>query len=82
MTPQLEMIQRALEMGAMVNISFHSHENENKLDAEIKAYTIADGLELRIVNHEERNKGFYMTDIVKQPSNITVSSYYKVNQHA
>jgi hypothetical protein len=81
MNQQLEMIQRALDMGAMVSISFHSSDNEDKLEAEMKAYTIADGLGLHVVNHTERNTGFYMTDIVRQPSNITVTSYYKVKQH-
>jgi hypothetical protein len=72
---QLEMIRIALESGAKVDINFHG--NKSKVEAEMQALTICEGLGLKCKEAENNGTGFFTTDLVwEQFSTIGVHSYF------
>jgi hypothetical protein len=78
MKNQLEVLKKALETGAKINISFHGNGSLDQ--AEEKALPLAEalGLELNYYSNENESALYQYFNADNYSSQITISSYYTI----
>jgi hypothetical protein len=73
MEKQLEVLKKALEMGANIDIRFHN--NTSKEDAETKIKVLSKLLDLQYTERGKNNTKWFITDYLRS-SDIIVTSYF------
>jgi hypothetical protein len=73
MEKQLEVLKKALEMGANIDIRFHN--NTSKEDAETKIKVLSELLDLQYTERGKDKNKWFITDYLRS-SDIIVTSYF------
>jgi hypothetical protein len=73
MEKQLEVLKKALEMGANIDIRFHN--NTSKEDAETKIKALSELLDIQYTERGKDKNKWFITDYLRS-SDIIVTSYF------
>jgi hypothetical protein len=73
MEKQLEVLKKALEMGANIDIIFYN--NTSKEDAETKIKVLSELLDLQYTERGKENNKWFITDYLRS-SDIVVTSFF------
>jgi hypothetical protein len=73
MEKQLEVLKKALEMGANIDIRFHN--NISKEDAENKIKSLSELLDLPYMERSTEKNKWFVTDFLRY-NNIVVTSFF------
>jgi hypothetical protein len=71
---QLEVLKKALEMGANIDIRFHN--NTSKEDAETKIKVLSELLDIQYTERGKDKNKWFITDYLRS-SDIIVTSYFE-----
>jgi hypothetical protein len=79
MEKQLEVLKKALEMGANIDIRFHN--NTSKEDAETKIKVLSELLDIQYTERGKDKNKWFITDYLRS-SDIIVTSYFDEEENA